>query len=415
MKDIITIARLVVKSLTANIWRTVLTLSGIVISVAAIIVVITLGESVKEYVLREVEAFGTQTIQVEIKVPSTDHMSMSNAAGIAMGVQITTLTSDDARAIQKLPGVAQITEGLMGQEVVSVRGTSTATILMGASSTMPIVDANVKIAKGVFFSERDDRSGARVVVLGSGIAEDLFDGAQAVGETIKIKGQSYRVVGALAERGAVLGFSFDDMIYLPSHTLQNKIMGIDYIQYVTVRVGGDSSVDNVAGDIVALLQMRHDTSGDDDDFGVTTMKEAQETLESVFTSITALLILLAAVSLLVGGVGIMNVMLVAVQERMREIGLRKALGAREKDITRQFLTEAVVISLLGSFVGIVLGVVVVFGAGWMIAQKGLDVPVVITWLAPVIGVGFSAVAGIVFGFVPARRAAQISPIEAIRR
>ncbi len=415
MNNITTIVQLVFGSLRASWWRTVLTLLGIVISVAAIIVVITLGESVRQYVLSQVEAYGADTIQVEIKVPSADHLSTSNAAGIAMGVQITTLTSDDARAIAKLPGVKVITEGLMGQGVVSARGESVTALIMGTSPAMPEVDTQFEIAQGAFFDIAHERAAARVAVLGSEVVEDLFGNAQAIGEKIKIKGQIFRVVGVLAERGAMLGMSLDEMVYLPTHTLQTKVMGVEHIQYVTVKVANPEQVDDIAQSIITVLQMRHGTSGDDDDFGVTTMKEMIGTMESVFTSVTALLILLSAISLLVGGVGIMNVMLVAVAERVREIGLRKALGATRRDIAGQFLVEAVIISVLGALVGVALGALVVWGVSVVIASKGLEVAVAFGWFAPTIGVGFSVIAGVLFGLIPARRAGKISPMEAIRK
>ncbi len=415
MKRSIAIIAAVVRNLTANTWRTVLTLLGIVISVAAIMIVITLGESVRAYVLHQVESYGTQAIQVEIKVPSTEHMSISNAAGLAMGVQITTLTVKDMAAIAKLPQVKAVSAGLITQTLATLNNTTINATLLGVSSSTPQVDKNTVVEDGSFFTLNEERGVSNVVVLGSGVREDLFGQRPAVGRTVKIKGQSYRVIGVLKKRGAMLGFSFDDVIYMPITTLQRKVMGVDYLQYITVLARDGIPAQNVADDITTLLQLRHKTHDGDDDFGVTTMKTAQETLQTVFTSITALLMLLAAVSLLVGGVGIMNVMLMAVQERMREIGLRKAVGARSGDIMRQFLMEAVLISLFGSLIGVTIGSIALFAVRFIIMEKGLDVPIVVTWFAPTVGIGFSMIAGVVFGLVPARRAARITPMDAMRR
>ncbi len=403
------------QSLRSNIGRTVLTLSGILISTASIMLVVSLGQSVKKYILDEIDAFGTQTIQVEIKVPSTEHISAGNMSGIAMGVKITTLTPADARQIAKLPAVEVVAEGLMTQETVKSDRAAKTAVLLGTSSTMPRLDGKLKLVRGSFFDSRQERDTLPVAVLGNKVARDLFGTVEAVGEKIKIKGKVFRVVGVLSPRGMMMGLSFDDIVYLPVTTLREKIMGVDYLQFITVLARSDASAEKVAGDIVALLRQRHGTSGPDDDFGVTTMKEMREMTADVLRSVTALLFLLAAVSLLVGAVGIMNVMLVAVEERKKEIGLRKAVGATRLSIGRQFLAEAVVLAGTGAVLGSLFGLIAIYVLREFLRQKGIDIPLEPTWAAVLAAVVTSSAAGVVFGAVPAYRAAKVSPMEAIRR
>lgn len=413
-RRIINFLRLLSHSLTAHPGRTFLTLLGIVMSVAAIMIVVTLGDAVKQYVLDEIRAFGSQTVQVEVKVPATEHMSSENASGQVMGVQITTLTVDDATAIAQLPTVEAYSVGLIGQEKVQYDGEATRALLLSGTAATPRVDEQVVIADGAFFTADDEQRMARVVVLGSAVAEELFGARRAVGERIRIAGQSYTVVGVLAERGATFGFSFDDIIYVPASVMQKQILGVDYVQYITVRARAGADPEAVAQDITALLRLRHGTDGTDDDFAVATIAQAEGIFADVLGSVSLLLGLLAAVSLLVGGVGIMNVMLVAVEERMREIGLRRAVGARAADVQAQFLAEAVVIALIGALIGMMLGAVVIVIADWGVAKAGFDIPIGFSLRAPAIGVGFSLAAGLIFGFYPARRAAAIMPMAALR-
>lgn len=405
-----------IKNLFSHTGRTILTLLGIIISVASIMSVITMGANIKEYIMDEIDAFGSDVIQIEISIPETEHVSVENISDMAKGVQITTLTDDDAQAIKKLDNVQTYNVGLMGQSQAKFDGENTYVILLGSSSDAPIVDPGIKISQGRFFNTDEEVSSSNVIVLGSAVAESLF-GQQKniVGERISMNGGRYRVVGVLKERGTSFGFSYDDLVYLPYTTLQKKILGVDYLSYITAKVFDTEHIDTTANDIEYILRSRHDIDKPvDDDFNVMTMKEAQDMLGSVVTGVNILLVSLASISLLVGGVGIMNIMIVSVEERTPEIGLRKAIGARREDIIQQFIIESVIISIAGAFIGIVVasGIISLFfviieHAGF--TSMNLFIPI----SAVTISIAFSVVAGIVFGVYPARRAADITPIEAL--
>lgn len=416
MRSFFLFFRLAIGNLSGNYFRTILTLLGVVVSVIAIILVLTVGESVKAYVISEVESFGTDVIQVEIKVPATSKTSSENAGGIAMGVQITTLTLDDAEALLRHPNVLAYNAGILGQSLAQYRGDTSRVTLLGSSFDAPVVDRNLSLSDGSFFSRSQESSLAQVVVLGFSVAEELFPDGGAVGEKLRLRGQTYRVVGVLEERGSTGFFSFDDVVYVPITTMQKKILGVDYLSYVTFRVSDEKLIDQTAQDLSALLRLRHDTlDPSEEDFAVSTIQEARDTLESVFGSVNILLLALASVSLLVGGVGIMNVMLVSVSERITEIGLRKALGARRRDVLGQFLIESLVVGFLGGFLGVLLGLSLLFLAMFFLRSSTLGLSISIPFFAPFIGVVFSLIAGIVFGVYPAWRASAVSPIAAIRK
>ncbi len=393
-----------------------MTLLGIIISVASIMSVITMGENIKEYIMDEIDAFGSDTIQIEVSIPETEHVSVENISDMAMGVQITTLTDEDAESIEKLDNVQTYNAGIMGQAQAKFDGENTYVILLGSSSDAPIVDPGVDISEGRFFSTDEELSASNVIVLGSAVAESLFgEQKDIVGERISMNGGRYRVVGILDERGTSFGFSFDDLVYLPYTTLQKKILGIDYLSYITVKVDDVEQIDNTVEDIEYVLRSRHDIDDPkDDDFNVMTMKEAQDMLGSVIAGVNILLISLASISLLVGGVGIMNIMIVSVEERTPEIGLRKAIGARREDIVQQFIIESVIISIAGAMIGIVVASAIISLFFVIIERAGFtSINLFIPLNAVVISIIFSVVAGIIFGVYPARRAAEVSPMEAL--
>jgi len=405
-----------VRTIRTHKARTFLALLGVVIGVFSVVVVQSLGDGVKRFILGQVESFGTDVIQVEVKVPNTGKMSSENAAGRAQGVQITTLKTSDRDAVVRLPNVEAAYAGTIGQERMTVGNIGKRVLLFGAGADAPLVDGGTEVVEGRFYTEEEDASLARVLVLGSGVKETFFGEGNAIGESVTLRGEKYRVVGVLEPRGTVAFFDFDSLAYVPVKTLEKKILGVDYVQMISVKMADPVREIETVALITALLRDRHDiTDPDRDDFGVTSTREAQETLSDVFGTITILLLALTSISLVVGGVGIMNVMYVSVAERTGEIGLRKAIGATSGNILRQFLFEALIITGLGGVIGITLGVLFSYALSAFLGSIGYAIDLSFTARSLLLGAVFSMIVGLIFGLSPASRAASLTPMEALRR
>jgi len=416
MKRILLSLRFALKTILSHKARTTLALLGVVIGVFSVVVVMTLGDGVKSFVLGQVDSFGTDLIQVEVKIPNTGSMSNDNASSRAQGTQITTLKVDDKEAIKELPNISSAYAGTIGQERATYGSIGKRILLFGAGHEVPFVDQKVTVVEGRFYSLDEAESASRVVVLGSAVKETFFGTGDALGESITMKGEKYRVVGVLESRGSAGFFDLDSLAYVPVETLQKKILGVDYVQMISVRMKDADKEKETVADIVGLLRKRHDiTNPDKDDFAVTSTEEAKKTVEDVLQSITILLLALTSITLVVGGVGIMNVMYVSVAERTSEIGLRKALGATSQMVLIQFLLEALIITLIGGILGIFLGILVTFALGAVFQSLGFVFTLAFSWATLALGAGFSLLVGLIFGLAPAYRAAKLSPMEALRK
>jgi putative ABC transport system permease protein len=394
-----------VRALRRNGMRTALTALGMIIGVAAVIVMVAIGTGARTSIENQIKTAGTNIVNV----------TAGAGFGPVRGGQgaTTTLTAQDAEAIRReVPGVRYIAPGLNSRtQIVSEHGNWN-TQVQGTSAELPEIRAWA-VQYGLFFTEQDVQRATKVAVLGSVARDQLFGtGADPTGATVRIKNQPFRVVGVLASKGqsAMPGQDQDDTVMVPYTTVQKKLQGVQHVSSITISAADGVSLPAMTETIRQVLRDRHHIRpADEDDFSVRTLEEFASMLTATTTTMTYLLASIAAVSLLVGGIGIMNIMLVSVTERTREIGLRLSVGARDVDVLLQFLVEAVVLSLGGGALGVLLG----FGASWGVSQV-MQWATVVTWGAVLLSFGCAAATGIFFGYYPAHKAAGLSPIEALR-
>lgn len=418
MHEVIVSIKLAIKNLKSNLCRTLLSLLGIVIGVASVILVLSFGSGVKNYLVDQVSSFGTDIMQIEVKVPKVNKMSSANATGQVGGVNITTLKLDDAKKVAKLDNIDSWYAMVISQQITSFENKKKQAMMIGVTAGVMKADPKTEIDKGRMFTEEEDSSLAQVAVLGSEMRKYYFGDSDPVGQDIKIKGQSYKVIGVLKSRGTSGVFSFDDTVYLPLQTVQKKLAGIDYIQTVIFKLKNMDKLDLTIAQATDIMRIQHHISSnnsDDDDFSVNTIVELLDILDKVFFAVNALLLALTSVSLVVGGVGIMNVMYVAVSERTYEIGLKKSVGAKNFDILAQFLFEAMILTFMGGVIGIAIGILVTRGGEIVAGSIGYPLNLSITAWSIALGFGFSAFTGIVFGYWPAKNASKMSPMEALRK
>lgn len=396
--------KMAIDGMTSNKLRTFLTLLGIIIGVGAVIAMVGLGFGVKENIRENISKLGSNLLII------TSGGRTASGARLAAG-EGARLTYEDAQAIEKqVDGIANISASVSSSYQL-VMGNQNWTSRVEGTTPSNFIMQNYDIEDGRAFTERDLNSRARVCVIGPTVAESLFPEGDPVGEIMRINKAPFQVVGVLKSKGqSGGGADQDDIVFIPLTTAQNRMMGITYVQRITVQAENENVINDVQAEVEQVLRQRHKIKeGDYDDFTVGNMAAVMETMMSTANSITMLLGCIAAISLLVGGIGIMNIMLVSVTERTREIGIRKALGATYNNILLQFLIEAMVIGIVGGFLGVVLGVGASFAisyfAGWT---------TVISWWAIIIAVVFSVGIGLFFGIYPARKAALLDPIDALR-
>ena len=387
---------------------------GVVIGITAVIIVMSAGNGLEQYVSDTIDVFGSDIVEIEIKTPNTEHTSVENATGFVGGISVTTLTAEDAEAVIEYPNIKDAWYGVMSQDVISHGNEIKKAFLWGVNAAFNEIDP-WEVAEGRFFTDDEDRSLSQVVVLGSDVKERLFGQGDAVGQNVKINRVSYRVVGVMEERGSMMFFNWDEMVFVPLRTLQKKVMGIDHISFIMAQMDDTSLGEQTVEDLRLIVRERHGTTDvNNDDFAVISMEQASDMMNVVFSGLTILLLALVSISLIVGGVGIMNIMYVSVTERTSEIGLRKAMGARSRDIMAQFLWESLIISFIAGVVGIVLGNAISYLIAWAASTQGFAWDFQISISGILLAVGFSAAVGLVFGLYPARRAASFDPIESLR-
>ena len=404
--NVLMIIRIAFRALARNKTRASLTMLGIIIGVSAVIVMVSIGQGAQATVQAQIEGMGTNLLFVSA--------GSQNVGGVRSGAGdagTNTLTVEDLEAVRReVPSVALVSPVVNSRSQLVAGNQNWSTSVQGVAEQFPEI-RKWAVAGGDFFTESDVRSAARVVVIGQTIADNLFAGQDAVGQTLRVSNMPFRVVGVMARKGQdPQGRDQDDAAFAPYTSVQKKLLGSTRVQVAYVSAVSAEATYTAQSQIAELLRQRHKlAAGAPDDFTVRNMSDVAEAANETNSVMTMLLASIAGVSLLVGGIGIMNIMLVSVTERTREIGIRMAIGARSSAVRTQFLIESIVLSLTGGATGIVLGVV-----------ASLGVPLLLGWptlvsTASVVGsVLFSAAVGIFFGYYPARKAAGLDPIDALR-
>ncbi len=403
--------KLVIKNLKSRKGRSLLTMLGIMIGVAGVILIIALGAGAQSLVLSQVNKLGSNLIGV---LPGKTDETGPPAA--VFGVQITTLTKADADAMRdktRVPHLQAVAAFARGSGTVIWDNKDVDTYFTGTESSAQVVQS-IKLDSGRFFSEQEER-GSNVMVLGYAVKEELFGEVDPLGKVVKIKNVPFEIIGVASKLGTVAFQNQDDQVYIPLPIAQQQLLGIKHLQFIRAKVEDSIYVKSTIEDVSVLLRERHRISNpSDDDFEVRDLADAIKLLETITNALRLFLACMAGISLVVGGIGIMNIMLVTVSERTREIGLRKAVGATNKLVRYQFLIESSMLTFIGGIAGIILGVILAYLIALGARYADYDWAFVISPLSVILAIGVSVLTGVVFGIYPAIKASKLDPIEALR-
>lgn len=397
------IVRLSIQALKSNVLRTSLTMLGIIIGITSVILIVSIGQGAVAFVTNELSSFGTDYFQINPGSSQISSIAGSN-----------TLTFEDLEAIEEdtsLTNIKAVTPFVMASVTITSENEEDTPLIYG--TTHEVVDIlKPDVVAGEFISEENELASERVIVLGIDLAETLFgeDTSSSVGQTVKVNNRTFRVIGAVESSSVLAGGFLNNAAFIPIDIVTNEILGEERLAEIDISVHDQTIINQTIDDVEALLRDRHNLDEDEEnDFRIESAQNIISTVQTITSLLTAMVAGISGISLVVGGVGVMNIMLVSVTERTKEIGLLKAIGAKQKDILTQFLIEAIVMTLLGGIIGIILGI-----SGSFIISSAFGIPFVISLPAIIIAVGVSTLVGIIFGLYPARRAARLSPIDALR-
>ncbi|HPN54536.1 MAG TPA: ABC transporter permease [Candidatus Moranbacteria bacterium] len=400
------------KNLMAAKFRSFLTILGIIIGIASVIIVMAIGASAQQLIVDQVNGMGTNLVGI---LPGASDEKGPPAS--VMGIVTTTLKTSDLDAImikKNVPNAIAASGYVSGVATAEYKSNSSQSNFQGVSAGFIDVESN-KLQSGRFFTNEEDAGLSRVAVIGSKKAADLFGSEDPIGKVFSLKDTNFVVIGIFEKKGSS-GFSnVDEMIYVPLQTAQKIMLGINYLNFARVKIDSFENMDRAAADIKYTIRMKHNIkNSSDDDFSVRNTAQALEMINKITNVLKYFLAGIAGISLLVGGIGIMNIMLISVNQRIREVGLRKAVGARTRHIIVQFLAESVFITLVGGIIGIIVGILVSFLASVIINYLGYSWQFLVSLSSILVGTSISVLIGIIFGIYPARKASQISPMEALR-
>ncbi len=392
-------------ALTANKVRTGLTMLGIVIGIASVIAMISIGQGAQNSIESSIQSIGSNLLMVMPGAQRTPGVQVNTGRGTAR-----TLITEDATVILAISGIKAVAPELSGRYQVTAKGTNTNTSVDGVTADYPMVK-NLNIDAGNFITDQNNKNLSKVAVLGPTVRDDLFgEGSDPVGQAIRINGIEFKIIGVTATKGGTGFGSQDDMIFIPLITAQRFLAGDNYVSTINIQADSADIMTQIQTDVMDLLLTRHKINDPTlADFNVMNQSDIIATASSITDTFTIFLAAIAGISLLVGGIGIMNMMLTTVTERTKEIGLRKAIGAKSRDINLQFLIEAVSMTFAGGLLGVFLGWLI----GYVISSLGL-IQTSISLMSILLAFGVSAGIGIIFGYYPARRASKLNPIEALR-
>jgi putative ABC transport system permease protein len=391
--------------------RSLLTMLGIVIGISSVIILMSIGQSAQDYILGQVQGIGSNLIMV---APNSPNSSKNTPPSAMFGVVIKTIKDRDVEALRREPSVAGVGVENHGQDRAVYGDTDVSLLYTGVNGDYSKI-VELPTEQGVWFNDADVDAMAHVAVIGPKLSKDLFGDNNPIGKSFRVKNITFQVIGVLESKGSFIGANVDNMAFFPSSVVHRQLLGIDYYGGLVVKANDEYAIDFVRQRIISVLRANHGiTDPSKDDFMLTTMDELINVLGNITSILSIFLSAIAAISLVVGGIGIMNIMLVTVVERTKEIGLRKAVGASNRDIMIQFLWEALMLTMAGGFVGVVLGAMVTFVVYVMVNHLGGIVwPFALPLSAIIMAAVVSSFIGLVFGLYPARAAARKNPIDAL--